>query len=96
MTEQGTDQTLRDQATAAEMSATEHRRQAERLQALLDERTAQLVQVTIERDEARRELDQVQGAERAVRLRVVRAGIDGQPFIAVADIRADLESGGVS
>lgn len=91
MSEKTTEQ-LRDDATSAAIDAAESRREVERLRALLQEKTTELVQVTIERDEVRRELAQVQDAERAVRRLVLFAKQRGETFVSVDDVRAELET----
>lgn len=85
---------LKDEAVAAAMEAAESKRQAERLRGLLDEARTKLVDVTAERDELRRELAQVLASERAVRRRVILAGVEGVRMLHVDQLREDLDVGG--
>lgn len=84
---------LRDEAVAASIAATEHRREAERLRAMYEDVRDQLVEVSAAYDELRREHEQVQGSERAVRRLVLRAAIDGEVFVSIADARHALDTG---
>lgn len=87
-------QKIRDEATAYAIDAAEAKREAERKGSMLEEARTQLVDVTAERDELRRELTQVQGAERAVRRLVIRARLDGRTHLALDEVMAELETRG--
>jgi hypothetical protein len=81
---------MSESAALNEIETVELRREVERLRAMLDEKMGQLVRVTVERDEARRELAQVLESERGVRRLVILAQHSDRRVLSVEEIRAAL------
>jgi hypothetical protein len=85
------DTTASDAEALREIETVENRREVDRLRALLEEKTGELVQVIIQRDEARREAAQTLTSERAVRRVVILAQQAGRRVLSVDEVRAALD-----
>ena len=62
-------------------------REAARLRTLLEEKRVQLMDALAEAEESRREVEQMRNFDRAARRLVIRAELDGLPYVPTAELR---------